>query len=90
MNRMLQLLKAIQNVMHVSSLLQPENMDALMMWKLILDMLTDPKPREKLPHINTLDQALHLLATRKNILVLTGAGVRLSLCFKSNLGLIMH
>ncbi|XP_046844853.1 NAD-dependent protein deacetylase sirtuin-1-like [Xenia sp. Carnegie-2017] len=61
-----------------SSVTLPENMDALMMWKLILDMLTDPKPREKLPHINTLDHAIHLLATRKNILVLTGAGVSVS------------
>ena len=34
--------------------------------------------RQKLPQYNTVDDAIHLLKTRKNIIVLTGAGISTS------------
>ena len=38
-------------------------------------MASVPKPREKLPNVNTLEQAIDLIKRSKNIVVLTGAGV---------------
>jgi NAD-dependent deacetylase sirtuin 1 len=53
----------------------PPEMDSRQIWNAIISMLMEPKPRSKLPHINTLEDVVHLLRTCKNIVVLTGAGV---------------
>lgn len=50
-------------------------MDLLTIWQLIFEILTDPQPRKKLTHINTIGQVVDLLRTCKNIVILTGAGV---------------
>ena len=46
------------------------------MLRMIMEMLSEPPRRQKLPYFNTLDDVLSLLQTRKRILVVTGAGVR--------------
>ena len=53
----------------------PADLDQLMLWKLIINILSEPPPRKKLKHINTLDQVVSLIKDCKNIMVLTGAGV---------------
>ena len=55
--------------------LQPPNIDKSTLWKIIVDILTEPTPRQKLDHINSLDDVVELLRGSKNIIVLTGAGV---------------
>lgn len=54
---------------------QPPNIDKATLWKIIVDILTEPTPRQKLDHINSLDDVVELLRGSKNIIVLTGAGV---------------
>nr|KAG5713600.1 hypothetical protein BaRGS_024648 [Batillaria attramentaria] len=56
----------------------PEDYDQLKLWKIIINLMTEPPPREKLPHVNTLEDVVQLLRTCKNIIVLTGAGVSVS------------
>ena len=41
----------------------------------MIDILTEPTPRQKLDHINTIDDVVNLLKRSRNIIVLTGAGV---------------
>lgn len=56
----------------------PEEMDEFEMWSIIAEYLRsidEPPPRQKLEQYNTFDDAIQLLKTCKNILVLTGAGV---------------
>jgi len=53
----------------------PDDLDQLMLWKLIINILSEPPPRKKLKHINTLDQVVSLIKECHNIIVLTGAGV---------------
>ena len=53
----------------------PSDMDTRQVWNAIISMLMEPKPRQKLPNVNTLDDVVQLLKTSKNIMVLTGAGV---------------
>ena len=55
--------------------LQPSSVDKAILWKIIIDILTEPTPRQKLDHINSLDDVVELLRGSKNIVVLTGAGV---------------
>ena len=54
----------------------PAEWDDLKLWKIIISMMVEPKPRDKLPHINTLQDVIDLLKNCQNIMVLTGAGVR--------------
>ena len=54
---------------------QPTNLERATLWKIIIDILTEPTPRQKLDHINSLDDVVELLRGSKNIIVLTGAGV---------------
>jgi len=55
--------------------LQPPALDKGTLWKVIIDILTEPTPRRKLDHINFLDDVVELLRGSKNVIVLTGAGV---------------
>ncbi|GBL97991.1 NAD-dependent protein deacetylase sirtuin-1 [Araneus ventricosus] len=55
----------------------PQNVNDGLLWRYIINMLNEPK-RSKLTDINTLDDAVNLLRTCKNIIVLTGAGVSVS------------
>ncbi|XP_065834909.1 NAD-dependent protein deacetylase sirtuin-1-like [Oscarella lobularis] len=48
------------------------------LWKIVIEILTEPRPRPKLAHVNTIDDALSLLKSSQRILVLTGAGVSVS------------
>merc|ERR1711941_262479 len=47
-------------------------------WKIILNMLSEPTRRKKLPNINTIEDVVHLIAASRKIIVLTGAGVSVS------------
>lgn len=53
----------------------PEDIDQLTLWKIILNMLTEPPRRKKLDFVNTLENVAGLIKQCKNIIVLTGAGV---------------
>ncbi|XP_005095144.1 NAD-dependent protein deacetylase sirtuin-1 [Aplysia californica] len=56
----------------------PDGLDPIMLWKIIINIVSEPPKRKKLPNINTLDDVLGLLRTCKKIVVLTGAGVSVS------------
>ena len=56
----------------------PDHLDQLTMWKIILNMVSEPPRRKKLDHINTLEDVVHLINTSRKIVVLTGAGVSVS------------
>nr|XP_006824046.1 PREDICTED: NAD-dependent protein deacetylase sirtuin-1-like isoform X2 [Saccoglossus kowalevskii] len=60
------------------STMVPPDLDNFTMWKIIINILSEPPRRKKLTYINTFDDVLHLLRTRSNIVVLTGAGVSVS------------
>ena len=53
----------------------PSDFDDLTIWKIIINMLSEPPRRHKLKEVNTLDDVVHLLKTSNKIMVLTGAGV---------------
>jgi hypothetical protein len=62
----------------------PQQLDDLTLWKIIMNMLSEPPRRQKLRHINTLVDVVRLLKGAKKIIVLTGAGVSIKLhsqCF---------
>lgn len=65
--------------------LQPSSVDKATLWKIIIDILTEPTPRQKLDHINSLDDVVELVRGSKNIVVLTGAGVCTRDCFSCHL-----
>ncbi|KAJ4443964.1 hypothetical protein ANN_05753 [Periplaneta americana] len=52
----------------------PQQMDDLTLWKIIVNMMSEPPRRQKLRHINTLVDVVRLLKGAKKIIVLTGAG----------------
>ncbi|KAL3876725.1 hypothetical protein ACJMK2_034526 [Sinanodonta woodiana] len=56
----------------------PDDIENLMLWKIILNIVSEPPTRKKLPHINTMADVVNLLKTCTNIMVLTGAGVSVS------------
>ena len=56
----------------------PEHLDQLTLWKIILNMVSEPPRRKKLSHINTLEDVVGLIAASRKIIVLTGAGVSVS------------
>ncbi|KAG8036403.1 hypothetical protein G9C98_003725 [Cotesia typhae] len=56
----------------------PEQVDDITLWKLVLNIMSDPPRRHKLEHINTLADVVRLIKNSKKIIVLTGAGVSVS------------
>ena len=55
---------------------QPEEMDNGALWRLLASLLMTPEPRNRLLQYNTVDRAVKLISDARNIIVLTGAGVR--------------
>ena len=53
----------------------PDDLDDLTLWKIIINILSEPDKRKKLPDINTLDQVVNLIHKCQKIMILTGAGV---------------
>ena len=56
----------------------PDHLDPLTLWKIILNMVSEPPRRKKLPEINTLTDVVELIRKSQKIVVLTGAGVSVS------------
>ncbi|XP_034938806.1 NAD-dependent protein deacetylase sirtuin-1 [Chelonus insularis] len=56
----------------------PEQVDDITLWKLVLNIMSDPPRRQKLNHINTITDVVRLIKNSKKIIVLTGAGVSVS------------
>lgn len=56
----------------------PDHLDDIMLWKIVVNMLSEPPCRKKLSQVNTLEDVVQLLRTSKRIIVLTGAGVSVS------------
>ncbi|PSN54664.1 hypothetical protein C0J52_01051 [Blattella germanica] len=56
----------------------PPQMDDLTLWKIIVNMMSEPPRRQKLRHINSLVDVVRLLKGAKKVIVLTGAGVSVS------------
>lgn len=54
----------------------PEGVNDVTLWRLIVNMLSEPPRREKLRHINTIEDVVRLMKSCRKIIVLTGAGVR--------------
>lgn len=48
------------------------------LWKFIVNILSEPPKRRKLPLVNSLQDVVHLIGKSKRIMVLTGAGVSVS------------
>jgi len=53
----------------------PDELDNLMLWKIILSLLSEPPRRKRLQDVTQFDHVLRLLKESQKILVLTGAGV---------------
>lgn len=56
----------------------PANVSDNDLWRVIAAILSDPPRRQRLQHIQTLDQVCETIKNAKNIIVLTGAGVSVS------------
>ena len=56
----------------------PDDLDQMTLWRIILNLLTEPERRKKLETVNTIEDVVGLIAKSKNIIVLTGAGVSVS------------
>eukprot|EP00095_Tigriopus_kingsejongensis_P006597 maker-scaffold1280_size50848-snap-gene-0.9 protein:Tk06597 transcript:maker-scaffold1280_size50848-snap-gene-0.9-mRNA-1 annotation:"nad-dependent deacetylase sirtuin-1" len=56
----------------------PDDIEQLTLWKIILNMLSEPPRRKKLDFVNTLGNVVELIKKSRNIVVLTGAGVSVS------------
>ena len=56
----------------------PEGVSDLTLWHLIVNVLSEPPKREKLRHINRIEDVIRLIKSCRKILVLTGAGVSVS------------
>lgn len=56
----------------------PRGLDQLDLWQLLVQLMSEPPKRKKLPQFNTLDDAVQLIKDAKNIIVLTGAGISVS------------
>lgn len=56
----------------------PENITDNDLWRVIAAILSDPPRRQRLQHIQTLEQVCDTIKKSKNIIVLTGAGVSVS------------
>lgn len=53
----------------------PDDLDQLTLWKIILNMVSEPPKRTKLDFVNTLNDVAKLIKSCSRIIVLTGAGV---------------
>ena len=53
----------------------PEHVSDDLLWRLLLNVLTDGLRRDRLRHVNTMHDAVRLIKSARRILVLTGAGV---------------
>ncbi|XP_018320883.2 NAD-dependent histone deacetylase sirtuin-1 [Agrilus planipennis] len=56
----------------------PPYLDDVTLWKLLINMVAEPPQRNKLRHVNTLEDVVRLLKGAKKVIVLTGAGVSVS------------
>lgn len=56
----------------------PENITDNDLWRVIAAILSDPPRRQRLQHIQTIDEVCDTIKKSKNIIVLTGAGVSVS------------
>lgn len=56
----------------------PENITDNDLWRVIAAILSDPPRRQRLQHIQTMEQVCDTIKKSKNIIVLTGAGVSVS------------
>jgi len=54
----------------------PNNITESEVVKILLDILSEPTRRQKLPNINTFNDAIELIKKSRRIIILTGAGVR--------------
>ena len=59
----------------------PDDLNPLMLWKIIINIVSEPPSRDKLENVNTLDDVMKLLDSCKKIIVLTGAGVNIAWLF---------
>ena len=67
--------RIILSEMVADNTLIPEGLDNLTLWRIIVNMLSEPPPRKKILNVNTLDDCVRLIQKCNRILVLTGAGV---------------
>lgn len=56
----------------------PAHIDDITLWKVIIDILSEPPRRERLRHVSVLEDVVRLIRASSNTLVLTGAGVSVS------------
>merc|ERR1712223_530114 len=56
----------------------PDHLDQITLWKIILNMVSEPPRRKKLTNVNTLQDVVELIRNSKKIIILTGAGVSVS------------
>ncbi|CAH1794245.1 unnamed protein product [Owenia fusiformis] len=56
----------------------PSDIDDITLWKIIINIVSEPPMRPKLKDYNTFDDAVNLIRNSKKIVVLTGAGVSVS------------
>ena len=45
----------------------PPRVDNLILWKILINLFSEPPPRKKLPHVNTLDDVVDLIKKCNNI-----------------------
>ena len=50
----------------------PDHLDQLTLWKIILNMVSEPPRRKKLANVNTLQDVVELIRNSKKIIILTG------------------
>ncbi|KAL5505110.1 hypothetical protein EMCRGX_G006491 [Ephydatia muelleri] len=67
----------LRKLLHPSCQLPP-HLDDVALWRLVLQLLTEPAPRQKLAHVNSLEDIVKLIATSSRIIVLSGAGISVS------------
>merc|ERR1712223_289939 len=51
----------------------PDHLDQITLWKIILNMVSEPPRRKKLANVNTLQDVVELIRNSKKIIILTGA-----------------
>ena len=61
-----------------SDVVIPEDVDDFTIWKIIVNIMSEPPRRKKLANYNSMEDVIHLLKTSKRIMVLTGAGVSIT------------
>lgn len=71
------------NPRHIINEILPNNsissqVDSWTLWKFIVNILSEPPKRRKLPSVNSLQDVVDLIDRSKKIIVLTGAGISVS------------